>query len=242
MRSSRRYARSEHRPGRGAGAEMPNLWRGESDEEIATALATHYPALQFVREGGRRIVKGTFDIERDGHFLAGFQIEVLLDQTDVIGLPTVKETGGRIPRVAERHVNVQDGSACLYLPEELVARGRGPMGIADFLSGPVKSFLLGQLCVEQGMPFPYGEWGHGAVGLEQMLAELFGSDDAVACLAYLDVLCHKAIKGHWPCPCRSGRRIRDCHRARIFALRDRIPLKSWRFLAMRATSTPRTRS
>jgi hypothetical protein len=226
---------------------MPNLWRGEPDSEIATALAQHYPTLQLTVRESRRVIRGVLNVEHDGHFLGGFQIEVLLDERDVLGLPKVKEVGGRVPRALDRHVNVTDGVACLYLPEDLVVRRKEPFDIISFLEGPVRNFFLGQLGFENGTPFPLGEWGHGPLGVKQMLAEMFGSGDIHTCVAFLELLSGKVIKGHWACPCGSRRVLRACHGGLVRRLRDELSLPVRRFLldSVRAhfeiaTARPRT--
>lgn len=213
---------------------MLNLWAGETDEQIAAALATTYPSLRLVVVNGHRVITGAFNVEHEGRFLAGFQIEILLDEKDVLGLPAVREVGGRIPRVPERHVNLSDGSACLYLPEDLAVRCSRPFDIRGFLNGPVRTYFLGQAGVELGAPFPIGEWGHGDDGLKQMLAGMFGVSDVAVCLALLELLSGKVIKGHWQCRCGSRRALRACHEQLVRRLRHQIPLRTRRFLLTRA--------
>jgi hypothetical protein len=213
---------------------MLNLWCGESDSQIEAALASKCPSLRLVVVNGRRIIRGTFNVEHEGRFLAGFQIEILLDKRDVLGLPTVREVGGRIPRTTERHVNTADGSACLYLPEDLVARCTQPFDILGFLNGPVRTYFLGQAGVELGAPFPLGEWAHGEGGLRQMLAELLGFSDVGVCLGFLELLSGKVIKGHWQCPCGSRRALRACHEQLVRRLGHQLPLRTRRFLLTRA--------
>lgn len=212
---------------------MPNLWRGETDAEIVAALAAGCPSLRLAVEDGLHLIRGAFNVEHEGRFLAGFQIEILLDVKDVLGLPTVKEVGGRIPRAPERHVNA-DGSACLYLPDDLAVRCREPFDILGFLDGPVRAYFLGQAGVELGVPFPLGEWGHGAEGVRQLLTAVLGFDDIKTCIKVLDTLSGKVVKGHWPCPCGSNRKIRDCHESRLRQLHGRMTRSTARFLAERA--------
>lgn len=213
---------------------MLNLWAGETDDQIEAALATRWPSLRLVVIDGRRVIKGTFNVEHERRFLAGFQIEILLGERDVLGLPQVREVGGRIPRVPERHVNPSDGSACLYLPEDLAVRSSRPFDVVGFLNGPVRTYFLGQAGVELGAPFPIGEWGHGDDGLKQMLAEMFGVSDVSVCLAFLELLSGKVIKGHWQCPCGSRRALRVCHEQLVRRLRQQLPLRTRRFLLTRA--------
>lgn len=199
--------------------------------EIAAALSGEHPSLHLA-DGGR-VIRGTLNVEHDGTFLAGFQIEVLLDDRDVVGLPKVKEVGGRIPRTPDRHIST-DGSACLYLPEDLAVRCSDPFDILGFLRGPVRTFFLGQAGVELGVPFPLGEWGHGPEGMKQLLTELLGFDDIQACIKALDLLSGKVVKGHWSCPCGSNRRLRECHEPQVRSAHRRLTRSTSRFLAARA--------
>jgi hypothetical protein len=177
--------------------------------------------------------RGALNVEHANQFLGGFQIEILLDSRDELGLPSVREVGGRIPRTPERHINDKLGTACLYLLEELLVHVREPYGIVAFLDGPVRNFFLGQVGVELGVPFPLGEWAHGASGVREMLTQLLGVDDVNACVAFLNLVSRKVIKRHWPCACGSGRTIRDCHDRVVLRLRQ-LPLTTRRFLLERA--------
>lgn len=210
---------------------MVNLWRPQTPAEMAAALEERYPTLHLRdRGGGRQLVAGAFNIEHEGRFLAGFMIEIDLATRDVLGLPVVREVGGRIPRIPERHIN-DDGTACLYLPEDLVLRHRKPLTLVQFLDGPVRSFFTGQACVAAGMPFPQGEWAHGTEGRHQLVADLLGIDDIKTQDAFLKLLSKKVVKAHWPCPCGSGKCIRRCHRSLIFGIRRRLTLGQRRFLS-----------
>ena len=211
-----------------------NLWRPQSDAEMAAELEARFPTLRLRDTDRGPQVAGAFNIEHERRFLAGFMIEVDLARHDVVGLPVVREVGGRIPRTRDRHVN-PDGTACLYLPEDLVLRHSHPMGLADFLDGPVRSFFTGQACVEVGMPFPQGEWPHGDDGRDQLLVDLLGIEDTETQNAFLKLLSRKVIKAHWRCPCGSGQPIRRCHRQLIFGLRRRLSLRQRRFLLGRTS-------
>jgi hypothetical protein len=95
--------------------------------------------------------------------------------------------------------------------------------LLQFLDGPVRNSFLGQSLVELGDPWPFGQWGHGADGIREYYAELLGSNDVRVIAGYLDCLSKKKIKGHRPCPCRSGRRLRACHRVLVQDLTTKIP-------------------
>jgi hypothetical protein len=98
------------------------------------------------------------------------------------------------------------GDICTDVPELILLRGQP--SLVEYLEGPVRNFFLSQIIVASGKTWPFGQWDHGKKGLLQ---------------AYLDYVASKNAKGHWPCPCGSMRRLRDCHAKQIAELRERIP-------------------
>jgi hypothetical protein len=126
-------------------------------------------------------------------------------------MPSVWETGGRIPREMDRHVFV-DGSLCLGAPLALWIQLRGDHSIERVIDGPLRSFLIGNSLVEEGEPWPHGERAHGAAGLLEHLGELIGTSDPQAVGRFLIKLLDKKVRGHRLCPCGSGLIIRKCHK------------------------------
>lgn len=191
-------------------------------EKIKADLGA-YPDLQIVNESGTLYVRGSFPIIHNGIELDRFQIEIEFPPDYPRNLPRVRETASRVPRVVDRHVIPSTGIACLFVEEDwLAAVGREPAFI-DFLNGPVRNFFIGQSLVEAGQPWPFGEWPHGKAGVLEVYAGWFGTDDEPTIRRYLDCLSKEGLKGHWDCPCGSGRGIRACHRDMLRALRQRIP-------------------
>jgi hypothetical protein len=74
-------------------------------------------------------------------------------------------------------------------------------------------------------PGRLGKWAHGAKGIFQFYRELLNAPDLRVITTYLDYLTAKKVKGHWPCPCGSGMKLRDCHFSRIQDLREKISRK-----------------
>jgi hypothetical protein len=132
-------------------------------------------------------------------------------------MPSVWETDGRIPREIDRHV-FADGSLCLGPPLALWMPLEGDYSIEPVINGPLRSFLIGNSLVEEGEPWPYGDRPHGAAGLLQHLGELIGTNDPKTVGRFLIDVGKRKVRGHWLCPCGSGRIIRKCHRDGISQL------------------------
>lgn len=192
-------------------------------QEAKTRLAHLFPALHLDESGGRPVARGTLTIDEAGREIDRFLVEIDFGPLVLGELPKVWETEGRIPRTPDRHVNTQDGSACVCLPEDYFLRHPGRFDVVTFLEGPVRDFFVGQAIVERGGSWPYGEWGHGSAGQEEWAKGFIESLPPSQLSAYVSVLAMKDLKGHMDCPCGSRRRLRDCHMDLLRLLRGQGP-------------------
>lgn len=194
----------------------PEFFQKEKQEVENT-----YPDLHFRHVGELVIVAGNFPVIAEGRVQDHYSIEMALARDHPQSLPAVRETAGRIPRTPERHIN-PDGTACVMLPDE---RWKSwPLGapLVDFLNGPLRNYFICQSLVESGDPWPMEQLGHGAIGILKSYEELLGTGDVAVIRSYLWCLSAPRLKGHWPCPCGSGKRLRDCHLQGILELRTKV--------------------
>lgn len=205
---------------------MPAAWYDRDPsifEREKREVQAEYPSLHFYREGDRMTVRGSFPLRHGGKDLDRFQIEVQLPRNRKDDIPVIRETGSRIPRLNDNHINDLSGDICLFVPEE---RWRiFPVGstLLDFLNGPVRNYLLGFALKELGERWPFGERPHGPAGIVEFYSELIGTSDRRVIRDYIQCLSKKSFKGHWPCPCGSGKKTRNCHASQIQDLRKKIP-------------------
>jgi len=207
---------------------MTRLWHRENPilyEREKSAVEAHYPDLRFAANGDFVCIHGSFPVTFELQVLDRYSVEIQLARDHPTSLPIVREVGGRIPHHEDRHLNARDGTACVLLPDERWRIWPADAPLIDYLNGPLHSFFLAQSLVEHGDPWPFGQWSHGAVGIMEFYTELLGTKDIRVVAAYLDYLASKEIKGHWPCPCKSGRRLRDCHMKFLMELRAKIARK-----------------
>jgi hypothetical protein len=188
--------------------------------EVHRAIAADQPDLRATIVDGAVQVRGSYSVRDGGAVLDRYQVEIRFPHDYPTTMPVVEEIGGRILRTPDRHIS-GDGSACLLVPEEWLLAGDQSFGA--FLDGPMKNFFLGQLLVDAGKPWPFGQRLHGYEGLLEAYMELLGISDPTQVVAYFDCLRRKALKGHFDCPCGSNKRLRNCHRAELQALAKRIP-------------------
>jgi hypothetical protein len=199
-------------------------------EQEKTEIHAAYPDLHVYEENDYILIRGSFPLLHDGVMLDRYLIEIELPQDYPESIPIVREVGGQIPRTIDYHIISDTGQACLFLPDErwrVYPRGTR---LVEFLDGPVRNFFLGQSLVRRGQPWPFGQWGHGTRGIYEFYTELLRTKDLVIILRYLEYVTKEQTKGHWPCPCGSGKRLRNCHLQEMQSLRIQIP----RAVAMRS--------
>lgn len=200
-------------------------WHLRDPNRFATERAeveNAYPELHFYIEGDQIKMIGTLPIKDGSEVFDRFSILIILPTDFPRSLPNVYEIGGRIPRTADRHVNSGSGEACVLLPEERWRVWSRGSSLLAYFNGPLRNYFLGQAMVELGEPWPFGERSHGIRGLRDYYNETLGTDDPRIILKYLHCLSAKKPKGHWDCPCGSGKRLRACHMPLVLNLRNNI--------------------
>jgi hypothetical protein len=134
----------------------------------------------------------------------------------------VWEIGGRIKRNKDHHINQRDGSCCIAVHDEWIAR-TGKDSLSSFLRVPFRNFFISQAHFYKYGEWPFEERPHGLPGMMQSYSEFLGCvEDAASVGRHLEFLTHQRPKGHWCCPCGSGKRLRHCCRLRINELSTRI--------------------
>jgi len=192
-------------------------------EQIKKEIQANYPNLHLYIEEGTVFIRGSFPVTFENEVLDRYQVEIEFVSDHPNSIPIVRETEGRIPRTLDSHIITEDGQCCLFLPDEQWRVYPKGSSFLDFLNGPVRTFFLGQTAVRFGQPWPFGEHEHGIMGILDYYAELLGTKNLRIILGYLDYLSKDEIKGHWSCPCGSGKRLRNCHFESLIDLRLKIP-------------------
>ena len=184
-------------------------------------LNESFPDLTASAAESKIYVRGSFPVMHEGRVLDRYQIQIIWTASD-IEVPTLLETGGRIPWIADRHMS-QGGNACVLVPEEWLIKPRDQRTLVGYLEGPVRNYFLWQSLFESGLEAPWGERKHGVPGLLQAYSDLVGFSEESAIRECLDYLSKDRLKGHWRCPCGSNRRLRDCHLSYLRHLRTKVP-------------------
>lgn len=183
------------------------LVRPEALADIRAALVGPYAGLQLIEDGQNVEVRGIFPVLDDGEVLDQYEVLIRFPELYPDDPPEVWETGGRIPRLADRH---NSETACLFVPFEWRIR-RPDLSFSTFLNDAMRGYFIGQSLAELGKPWPHGERDHGIAGMLQALADLLGVTEIDVAQRAMRMLIKTEIKGHWHCFCGSGFRLRHCH-------------------------------
>jgi hypothetical protein len=186
-------------------------------DDLEKTLRSKYPTLHAFIENGECRVRGTYAVLANSDVAERYSLEIALPSNYPHSLPVVWETGGRIPRETDRHV-FPDGSLCLGVPLALWVDLRGNFSIENILEILVRNFLIGNSLIEQGEPWPYGDRPHGVAGVLEHYGEFLGTSDPLTIATFLLAIVQEKVRGHWPCPCGSGKIIRKCHKAAVEGL------------------------
>jgi hypothetical protein len=200
-------------------------WYADSERlgRVIDAVRVIQPGLILSGQMGVPALRGEFLVRDGEEVVERYAIEVLLAGESERALPGIREVGGRIPRVPDRHVSY-DGTLCVVQPAAYWFAQPQGLPLAEFLEGPVRSHLAMQAMVERGEDWLAGEWGHGADGIVECFSEILGVKDPTAVKALVAIIAGERMKGHLPCPCGSGRKFRKCHGPVVFTAQRNIPL------------------
>jgi hypothetical protein len=216
-------------------SEAAKILAAARAQELQREIETKYQDLTVGAVSSQIVIRGAFPVLHEGKVLDRYQIELQWSDSDR-EIPILRETGGRIPWIADRHMS-QGGLGCLFVPEEWLLRPREERTLTQYLDGPVRNYFLWQSLFEGGESPPWKERSHGVPGLIEAYGDLVGMQDEQAIRSCLVLLSKDTIKGHWECPCGSGQRLRHCHLQHVRDLTLKIPRHIAR-LALRRLENP----
>jgi len=184
-----------------------------------------YPKLRLFIEGDHVVARGMYPVLDDDRqtVLDEYNIEIVFPEEYPERTALLREVGARITAGPDAHMG-GDRVACVLVEEEWLLRP-DHASLRAFLAGPVREYFLWQSLVAAGKAAPWRARPHGLDGVFEVYGEWCGTSDRAAIRRYLDYLTLKKVKGHLPCPCGSGQRLRNCHQEHLLRLRSQITRK-----------------
>lgn len=177
-------------------------------------------------------LRGKFAFSADhplhGEVTDNFSLQIEIPVGFPRELPRVIETGGRIPRHGDFHVNA-DGSLCLGSHLRLLITISEAPTLPGFASRCLIPYLYAiSLKLKSGGKLAFGELAHYGPGMLQDYAQLFSLPTVDQVRYALELLGkRKRIANKCPCPCGCGHRLGRCRfHYRLLRFR-RIASRSW---------------
>lgn len=190
--------------------------KGKISQRIRLSLFLQaYPGMR-VQPSGPDVVrlKGAFAFTAENENVSikdSYELSIEISKWYPDDLPSVKETGGRIPRDRDYHVN-PSGSICLGSPFLLHDITVSTPELTAYAKKAIVPFLYAISRWEKtGERFVFGELAHGAAGLMADYKALLGLTDSEAVPDALRLLGMKRRKANKnPCPCGCGNPLGRC--------------------------------
>lgn len=195
--------------------------RWAADEED---LKAQHPDLRLVRRRvGRARIGGSIEVREPSGRWQRFEVSIRYRGLNPFDLPDTFDPAKRFDPTGDNHVE-PSGRFCMWLPQTApVADFCRPGGLLRYLER-VREFILLQLAYETRKRLditPHwcgNEWDHGDGGHRQWLSETTTSLTPDQFEALLDSVATCTSAGY-RCPCRSGKRLGNCHKRWIRNLR-----------------------
>jgi len=179
-------------------------------------LADHFPSLNVnIKSKNSFEVIGDIHVNaRWGEFIVNEWFSIKITAVNFPELPPVCiETSGK---VINYHVNPQK-DLCLGSPRVLHEEITAHPDIVFYINRFIIPFLFSFRYHQKYGVSPFGELEHGGDGLFPNYREIFKTNDLTIC-TFLTYGTKFLYRGHHPCPCGSGLRLRKCHGPRLRAL------------------------
>ena len=177
------------------------------------------------------ILQGTFSFKAtttEGVAVTdSFSLRIQVPRVFPRDLPVVVETGGRIPRRGDYHVNSKDETLCLGSPIRLLTVIAGEASLTGFAANCLVPYLHAvSRRLKSNEPLVFGELAHGQNGALDDYVGLFGLRNPDQVMQTLRLLCiRKRLANKHRCPCNCGLRLGRCrfnlHVASLRALASR---------------------
>ena len=196
-------------------------------DQVTEAQAQH-PTLELLRDpSGTLQIRGRvgFSIEYESHTIEDYYLlDLQIPDNYPAALPFVYEMEDKIPKDSGHFMAA--GNFCLGAPVEVRRRFAEHKNLLRFINDPVIPYLFSYSYKRDYGKMPFGELLHGTAGLLQYYMKFFGTS-LVEAMKLLKCLADDFAPPLMVCPCGGGRKLRDCHGAKLTELRPHLPPKQF---------------
>lgn len=146
-----------------------------------------------------------------GEIVDSYKLEIFVPSNFPQAIPVVTETGGKIRRDGNFHVN-PDGSLCLGSPLRLLRKVHSSPSLTGFVDQCLIPYLYAvSYKLMHGGNFLFGELAHGEQGIVDDYSVMLGLNERHQVIQAIRLLgIKKRIANKNPCPCGCGKKLGRC--------------------------------
>jgi hypothetical protein len=195
----------------------------------------HYPRMTIrPSQNTSLILEGIFDFSAQpkgkSEITDFYQLKILVPNQFPRNIPVVTETGQKIPRIGDYHVNYEtDNSLCLGSPLRLILLIRRKPSLVEFAENCLVPYLYAvSNKLQNGGKFTFGELEHGTPGILDDYKNLFGlrgRGHVVQMLKLLSI--ERRYANQLVCPCGCRKKLKQCRFHKIINAYRKIATISW---------------
>lgn len=202
-------------------------WHKQNPELYKAEMSTvrrRFPDVSIEEKPGCVHLEGLFPImTNSGSILRQYRLHVVFPHNYPKWIPDTFLLEQNIERIPDRHID-RDGRACLCLPHEIIEILKGEIRFETYFDLLLKPWLFGQMYYDEHGHWPGTTREHGKEGIIQGFSELLGIENKYVVEQFAKLLVRKnKAKGHEPCPCGSGLKLRYCHSDFYNQCRESLP-------------------
>lgn len=198
-------------------------------EEQVQEILKRFPELKLSKIENDILVSGKININCEylnEHIIDEYEVMIIINNNYPEKLPVIREINKRIP-LRYGHV-YRDGELCLATDDEIKLTLGENFTLSQWIDNFVIPYLFGYSYFEKYGVMPFGERSHGTTGIIEFYKDFFNVDNedkAVNFLKFIRSFKSYKYKGHYRCPCGSGKRVRDCHKNILLKCEDKYVQK-----------------
>ena len=184
----------------------------ESALQQVNSLLQIYDKLHIEKESNEEIIlSGEILVNRtllSYHVYNAYEIKIHIPlKSDE--LPYIFDAGNAID--SNYSHQYKDGSLCLETDAAVRIRFIDGFDLVSWMQEFVEPYFFSYEYYQRFGCFPFGERSHGIEAVLQSFGDVFQETDNTKVCKILKFIYRDRYRGHLPCPCGSGKKMRACH-------------------------------
>jgi len=179
-------------------------------------LLQKYPYLQVVQNDEQQIrLHGYIQVNRvakDYPVCKEYLIDIVIPLSSH-KLPYVIDTG-HVIKSSYPH-QYESSILCLETDSRIRIHFVNGFNLVEWMDRYVETYFFSYEYWLRFGVFPFGDRTHGVQGILESYMDIFEVNSIHSAYYLMSYIAKSSYRGHLPCPCGSGRRIRDCHGDKI---------------------------